>query len=270
MAAPAPKGPKGKSQVNPRILALLGIVVVGAVAYYGGNYYMQMQQAAVAPPPAPAPAPAPVPATPATKPAPAPAAKPPAKSAATKPPASKPAPQAAKPPAPAATAPAAPTSQAAKAGEYAIQVHTLYKQTSAVKATEELKAKGFDAYFVEKTVSTEKMTLQVTGYKTQEDAEADAATLKSSKTLANPVVQKIAEDQYVINAGTYSKADGTAKASKLKLLGYSVASQVSGQGNVQVYMVRVGHFGSKADAQASPDLAKLKELKFSPIVVTDP
>ncbi len=268
MAAPAPKGPKGKSQVNPRILALLGIVVVGAVAYYGGNYYMQMQQAAVAPPPAPAPAP--VPATPATKPAPAPAAKPPAKPAVkpapTKPTATKPATQqAAKPPVPATTA-----SQAAKAGEYAIQVHTLYKQTSAVKATEELKAKGFDAYFVEKTVSTEKMTLQVTGYKTQEDADADAATLKSSKTLASPVVQKIAEDQYVINAGTYSKVDGTAKASKLKLLGYSVASQVSGQGNVQVYMVRVGHFASKADAQASPDLAKLKELKFSPIVVTDP
>lgn len=270
MAAPAPKGPKGKSQVNPRILALLGIVVVGAVAYYGGTYYMQMQQAAVAPAPEPAPAPA-TPATPAAKPAPAPAAKPPAKPGPTaaKPPATKPPTQQATKP-PATPAPTATASQAAKAGESAIQVHTLYKQTSAVKATEELKAKGFDAYFVEKTVSTEKMTLQVTGYKTQEDADADAATLKSSKTLANPVVQKIAEGQYVINAGTYSKADGTAKASKLKLLGYSVASQVSGQGNVQVYMVRVGHFASKADAQASPDLAKLKELKFSPIVVTDP
>lgn len=257
--APKGKAPKLKTpaniKMNPRLLALLGIVAVAGIAYVAGTFFMQPAAPPPPPPVTPAP-PAPTaakpPATPATKPA-----QPPAK----------PAPTAAKPAAPAPAAPMAPAAQPPKGAIYAIQVHTLYKKASAEKAVEDLKAKGFDAYMAEKTISTEKTTLRLTGYKSQEEASADADVLKNSKVVASPTVEKVAENDYAIVAGTYSGAAGKAMASKLKLLGYSVSSQVTGKGSVQVYMVRVGHYATKADAQASAEMAKIKEMKLTPMVV---
>lgn len=252
------------------ILGLFGIVLVGG-AIVVNNYLL----APAPPPPAPPvrpvlpPPPRPLAAapTPAPTPAPAPQAAP---EPAPRPQAAVPSPGLGTPPTPAPMAPAAPPappkpSVAAPApGRYALQVGAFAVKTNAEKLQKRLEEKGYAVTVRQASPRLPRHRVLVGEYTAQADAEGQREKVVAAGVKGAKVVPT-GGGKFTVEAGTFRELDAAIDLAR-ELQRSGMASRIDSRPTATgLYLVRVGAYPSRPEAQAQVEA--LRKVGLSPIVV---
>lgn len=247
------------------ILGLFGIVLVGG-AIVVNNYLL----APAPPPPAPPvrpvlpPPPRPLAAapTPAPTPAPAPQAAP---EPAPRPQAAVPSPGLGTPPTSMAPpAPPKPTMAAPAPGSFALQVGAFAVKTNAEKLQKRLEEKGYAVTVRQASPRLPRHRVLVGEYTAQADAEGQREKVVAAGVKGAKVVPT-GGGKFTIEAGTFRELDAAIDLAR-ELQRSGMASRIDSRPTATgLYLVRVGAYPSRPEAQAQVEALRREGL--SPIVV---